>query len=150
MLWPTTASWCGDRERRDRSALTRDALLLQRPLTPSVMALRIRASITFLVVLSWCRHVFATCPECAVSDQQQAKRIKLEAIKQQILSKLHLQDRPNITSPLAREVALEALRRTQGGIPEEEGTEPEEDEAGGRDDYYARPSEIIAFAEPGE
>ncbi|GIY93939.1 hypothetical protein CEXT_475751 [Caerostris extrusa] len=52
--------------------------------------------------------------------------------------------------PLAREVALEALRRTQGGIPEEEGDEPDEDEAGNRDDYYARTSEIIAFAEPGE
>ncbi|GFU40684.1 tubulin polyglutamylase ttll6 [Trichonephila clavipes] len=126
-----------------------DAPLLQRPLTPSVMALRIHASIT-LLVLSWCRQALTTCPECAVSDQQQATRIKLEAIKQQILSKLHLQDRPNITSPLAREVALEALRRTQGGIPDDEGTEPEEDDTGGRDDYYARTSEIIAFAEPGE
>ncbi|GFY44710.1 inhibin beta chain [Trichonephila inaurata madagascariensis] len=113
------------------------------------MALRIHASIT-LLVLSWCRQAFTTCPECAVSDQQQATRIKLEAIKQQILSKLHLQDRPNITSPLAREVALEALRRTQGGIPDDEGTEPEEDDTGGRDDYYARTSEIIAFAEPGQ
>ncbi|GIY93941.1 hypothetical protein CEXT_475761 [Caerostris extrusa] len=74
---------------------TRDAPLLQRPLTPSIM---VRASITLLVLLSWCRHAFATCPECAVSDQQQATRLKLEAIKQQILSKLHLQDRPNITS----------------------------------------------------
>ncbi|GFR26289.1 tubulin polyglutamylase TTLL6 [Trichonephila clavata] len=145
----TTASWCSDREHRDRSPLIRDAPLLQRPLTPSVMALRIHASIT-LLVLSWCRQAFTTCPECAVSDQQQATRIKLEAIKQQILSKLHLQDRPNITSPLAREVALEALRRTQGGIPDDEGAEPEEDDTGGRDDYYARTSEIIAFAEPGE
>lgn len=70
-----------------------------------------------------------------------------------------MQDRPNITSPVARELALEALRRTQGGaLPseteedeEQTGNPPDEDEGTSvRDDYYARTSEIIAFAEPGE
>lgn len=110
------------------------------------------ATATLAVLLPVLAFAATACPECAVSDQHQAARMKLEAIKQQILSKLHLQDRPNVTSPVLRELALEALRRTQGGIPEDEdegGRPPEEDE-GTRDDYYARTSEIIAFAEPGE
>lgn len=101
-----------------------------------------------LLLLSSCAR--SSCPECGISDRQQAARLKLQAIKQQILSKLQMQDRPNITSPLPRKVALEALRQAQG---EQQGPgdnlDPGEEDAP-RDDYYARTSEIIAFAEPGE
>lgn len=101
-----------------------------------------------LLLFSSCAR--SSCPECDISDRQQAARLKLQAIKQQILSKLQLQDRPNITAPLPRKVALEALRQAQG---EQQGPgeplNPGEEDAP-RDDYYARTSEIIAFAEPGE
>ncbi|XP_054724763.1 inhibin beta B chain-like [Uloborus diversus] len=105
---------------------------------------------TLLVAWAACCWLGSACPACGVSDRTQAARLKLEAIKRQILSKLHLQGRPNVSSGLTREVALEALR-TRGALPEEGPPPPEgaEDAPGRGDDYYARTSEIIAFAEPG-
>ncbi|XP_023223242.1 inhibin beta B chain-like [Centruroides sculpturatus] len=97
-----------------------------------------------------------TCPHCiTVGDRQLANRLKVEAIKQQILSKLSLREKPNITAPVSREVALEALRRIglQSMLPPEHSILRDDADVNGgnlgRDDYYGRTSEIIAFAEPG-
>lgn len=53
------------------------------------------------------------CPNCGAlsGSKEQTVHIKVEAIKQQILSKLHLSERPNITATVPRELVMEALRK---------------------------------------
>ncbi|KAH9370962.1 hypothetical protein HPB48_013392 [Haemaphysalis longicornis] len=89
----------------------------------------------------------------AGGDQRQ---IKLDAVRHQILSKLSLRERPpqrrEPASPLARELALEALRRVHL-LPEPRALEDQgapDPRQAQDDDYYGRTAEIIAFAEPGE
>lgn len=55
------------------------------------------------------------CPNClsVASNRPLAERLKVEAIKKQILSKLNLPERPNITASIPRELVLEALRKAQ-------------------------------------
>jgi inhibin beta len=107
------------------------------------------------------------CPNC-VQPEQKRDEIRLETIKRQILSKLGLKEKPNVTSPVPREVILETLYRAEetggqqdggGGLvtqhvlydddssPAPSSTRPPESEP---DDFYGRTSEIIAFAEPGK
>ncbi|XP_077554592.1 inhibin subunit beta [Haemaphysalis longicornis] len=88
----------------------------------------------------------------AGGDQRQ---IKLDAVRHQILSKLSLRERPpqrrEPASPLARELALEALRRVHL-LPEPRALEDQgapDPRQAQDDDYYGRTAEIIAFAEPG-
>jgi inhibin beta len=110
----------------------------------------------------------APCPNC-VQPEQKRDEIRLETIKRQILSKLGLKEKPNVTSPVPREVILETLYRAEetgddqqhsGGSglvtqrvpydddsPAPSSTRPPESEP---DDFYGRTSEIIAFAEPGK
>uniref|UniRef100_T1JDG1 TGF-beta family profile domain-containing protein n=1 Tax=Strigamia maritima TaxID=126957 RepID=T1JDG1_STRMM len=92
------------------------------------------------------------CPHCsqAASEQnrQSADALRLEAIKQQILSKLGLRQKPNITWNIPREVILQTLWRADGvrQLLLEPGSTPPQPET---DDYYARTAEIITFAERG-
>ncbi|XP_076361422.1 inhibin beta chain-like [Tachypleus tridentatus] len=98
------------------------------------------------------------CPQClTVSDRHVSEQLKLEAIKQQILSKLNLNQRPNMTVPVAREVLLEAFQRSSGHLflevlpqdqPVEETVQEQEQEK--HEEYYGKTSEIIVFSEPGE
>lgn len=102
------------------------------------------------------------CPTCYL--ERSTDKIRLEAIKHQILSKLGLKQKPTITLPVPRDVILETLSRA-GDYPSninllnnkeevkktEEETEPEEELLESEpDDFYGRTSEIITFAEPGE
>ncbi|XP_071443075.1 lateral signaling target protein 2 homolog, partial [Hetaerina americana] len=73
-----------------------------------------------------------------------ADNIRLEAIKHQILSKLGLKSKPNVTSPIPRSVVLETLYRAEETRGFMDPTRPPEPE----DDFYGRTSEIITFAEP--
>lgn len=60
-------------------------------------------------------HQMHGCPNCLsiAANRPLAEKLKVEAIKKQILSKLNLPERPNITSPIPRELVLEALRKAQ-------------------------------------
>ena len=109
-----------------------------------------------------------SCPNCVLPEQKRDKaqssdEIRLETIKRQILSKLGLKEKPNVTSPVPREVILETLNRADEMLEQPDGsgnhnimyeddsavpssTRPPESEP---DDFYGRTSEIIAFAEPG-
>lgn len=81
--------------------------------------------------------------------------LRLEVIKKQILSKLGLRHKPNVTHVLPREV-IERVYRTIAGereVLQEDAYAPATSaglEAVDADDYYGRTSEIIAFAEQGK
>lgn len=91
-------------------------------------------------------------------DPPPADSLRLEAIKHQILSKLGMVSKPNVTMGVSREVVLQTLYRAQ-----ETTTSPHHDhdedtvppttrlpqQDGEFDDFYGRTSEIIAFAESG-
>ena len=112
-----------------------------------------------------------SCPNCVLPEQKREKapqqqtsdELRLETIKRQILSKLGLKEKPNVTSPVPREVIMETLNRADEMLEQQDGsgnhhvmydddsaipssTRPPESEP---DDFYGRTSEIIAFAEPG-
>ncbi|XP_068121255.1 inhibin beta B chain-like [Hyperolius riggenbachi] len=57
------------------------------------------------------------CPSCGVQD----KDMMIEVAKQQILQKLHLKERPNITHPIPRGAVANALRRLHLTKPRMEG-----------------------------
>ncbi|XP_039275471.1 inhibin beta chain [Nilaparvata lugens] len=100
------------------------------------------------------------------SSQQDKDSLRLEAIKHQILSKLGLASKPNITSAVSKDVVLKTIRRAQEmSAATLDGGDAGDMQAGGggggsvaagggsvdaeSDDYFGRTSEIIAFAEPG-
>ncbi|XP_076039666.1 inhibin beta B chain-like [Oratosquilla oratoria] len=96
------------------------------------------------------------CPNCLhptnEHEQIALDNLRIEGIKQQILSKLGLRAKPNITSNIPRELLLQTLYRSEEDrklleqVPSDAfGSEDELVE----DDYYAKTSEIISFAEPG-
>ncbi|CAH0774340.1 unnamed protein product [Bemisia tabaci] len=83
--------------------------------------------------------------------------LRLEAIKRQILSKLGLKARPNVTSSVSRELIMETLylaeesRDASMDLLEEETDAPTSTRLPDSepDDFFGRTSEIIGFAEPG-
>lgn len=80
--------------------------------------------------------------------------MRLEAIKSQILSKLGLAARPNVTLSVPREVVRDTIERAEAEESVEEDTDPPttrlpHQEPAEQDDYYGRTREIITFAEPG-
>lgn len=97
------------------------------------------------------------CPNCvhqrSVPDNLAVETLRIEGIKQQILSKLGLRAKPNVTSSIPREVLLQTLYRSEEDRELLEKHPPQlqpSDEELVEDDYYAKTSEIISFAEPGE
>lgn len=103
------------------------------------------------------------CPNCFYKSdsglKSQTDSIRLEAIKRQILSKLGLRQKPNITHSLPRELILETLSRAEdsevlsGNInPDEDNisttsARTTKDETVDADDFYGKTSEIISFGE---
>ncbi|KAL1427959.1 hypothetical protein MTO96_000300 [Rhipicephalus appendiculatus] len=92
-------------------------------------------------------------PSSAALAGDDQRQLKLDAVRHQILSKLSLRERPpqrrESAPPLARELALEALRRVHL-LPEPRALEDQgAPDPRQEDDYYGRTAEIIAFAEPG-
>ncbi|XP_045129651.1 inhibin beta chain-like [Portunus trituberculatus] len=96
------------------------------------------------------------CPNCvhprSVPDARALETLRIEGIKQQILSKLGLRAKPNVTSGIPREVLLQTLYRSEENR-ELLAKQQEEIRSAGEelleDDYYAKTSEIISFAVPG-
>ncbi|KAK9874488.1 hypothetical protein WA026_002837 [Henosepilachna vigintioctopunctata] len=86
--------------------------------------------------------------------------LRLEVIKKQILSKLGLRNKPNVTYSLPREVVLETLYRAENSeffstysrddaiSTTSARTDPQDQMD--VDDFYGRTSEIISFAEQGK
>lgn len=99
------------------------------------------------------------CPNCvhprSVPDARALETLRIEGIKQQILSKLGLRAKPNVTSSIPREVLLQTLYRSEEDRELLQKQREEQLRSAGHeqlldDDYYAKTSEIISFAEPGE
>lgn len=105
-----------------------------------------------------------SCPNCLYKTDKMrspSDNIRLEAIKHQILMKLGLKDKPNVTHDLPREVIMETLFRAEesrGLLSDAESQEDEVPTTSARtsnmdpqdfDDFYGRTSEIITFAEQG-
>ncbi|XP_053311700.1 inhibin beta B chain-like [Spea bombifrons] len=85
------------------------------------------------------------CPSCGVQD----KDVMLELAKQQILQKLHLKERPNITHPIPRGAVVNALRRLHLSKPRMDGLfgSPNWDSNSDNSEVDQQSYEIISFAE---
>lgn len=80
--------------------------------------------------------------------------LRLEAIKAQILSKLGLAARPNVTLTVSRKVVQDTIERAEAmdGVVEARTAPPttgQPQDVAEPDDFYGRTREIITFAEPG-
>ncbi|XP_059415565.1 inhibin beta B chain [Carassius carassius] len=64
------------------------------------------------------------CPTCGMPEMEKGTEelYLVEMAKQQILSKLHLQERPNITQTLPRAALMTALRKLHAGRVRQDGT----------------------------
>ena len=96
------------------------------------------------------------CPNCvhprSIPDARALQTLRIEGIKQQILSKLGLRAKPNVTSGIPREVLLQTLYRSEEDREMLQKQQEQLNTAGEElieDDYYAKTSEIISFAVPG-
>lgn len=108
-----------------------------------------------------------SCPNCLYKNDRDRERsetdkLRLEAIKKQILSKLGLRQKPNVTHSLPKEVIWETLYRAEDensdflrNFDSEENfsttsAKSSTMETVDVDDFYGRTSEIISFAEEGK
>ncbi|XP_045466196.1 inhibin beta chain [Harmonia axyridis] len=106
----------------------------------------------------------SSCPNCVyrngIKDHKvESDNLRLEVIKKQILSKLGLRDKPNVTYSLPREVVLETLYRAENSeffntyrdedFVSTTSARSESKDQMDVDDFYGRTSEIISFAEEG-
>lgn len=105
-----------------------------------------------------------SCPNCLYKSDMDIKsetdNLRLDAIKRQILSKLGLKHKPNVTHTLPREIILETLVRAEdsdgrnfNNVDEDISTTSYRSsilETVDVDDFYGRTSEIISFAEQGK
>ncbi|KAH1003336.1 hypothetical protein HUJ05_011260 [Dendroctonus ponderosae] len=104
------------------------------------------------------------CPNCLFKhdrdrEKLESDKLRLEAIKRQILQKLGLRAKPNVTHSLPKEVVMATLSRAEDGdftgAFGENPDFPTTSEKSGNldtveaDDFYGRTSEIISFAEQG-
>ncbi|KAG7478206.1 hypothetical protein MATL_G00078140 [Megalops atlanticus] len=90
----------------------------------------------------------AGCSSCGMPtmDKGSEEKLLIEIAKQQILSKLHLKERPNITQTVPRAALLTALRKLHAGRVRQDGTldlDNSLQNARARDQAY----EIVSFAD---
>ena len=111
------------------------------------------------------------CPSCqpppdsaSETERQLADTARLESIKRQILIKLGLQAKPNVSTVPSRDFILETLLRAEESLDSESRpangrridgyTDPEVEttttDGSVEDDFFGKTSEIIAFAEQGK
>lgn len=85
------------------------------------------------------------CASCRLSamDKDAEERMMIEIAKQQLLDKLHLKERPNITHTVPRVALLTALRKLHSGRVRQDGTLELENNIPTRDQGY----EIVSFAD---
>lgn len=103
------------------------------------------------------------CPNCLYKTESEFKAVsdnlRLEAIKRQILTKLGLRHKPNVTFTLPREVIMATISRAEDGDAFMSNRDPYEEDYSTTsarsnnvdpvdvDDFYGRTSEIITFGE---
>ena len=108
------------------------------------------------------------CPSCqpplgsaSETERQLADEARLESIKRQILVKLGMHVKPNVTTVPSRDFILETLLRAEESLESESakghdvhpetGRDSETTTVDGvEDDFFGKTSEIIAFAEQGK
>ncbi|XP_026163182.1 inhibin beta B chain [Mastacembelus armatus] len=88
------------------------------------------------------------CASCGLSTMEKGaeERLMIEIAKQQILEKLHLKERPNITQTVPRAALLTALRKLHSGRVRQDGTLELENNIPTKDQGY----EIVSFADINE
>ncbi|XP_013394669.1 growth/differentiation factor 8 [Lingula anatina] len=99
------------------------------------------------------RPTFLNCPHCILREE--AKRFRIEAIKNQILSKLRLKAIPNITGLILPKIPplrsyLDNHPNPNGGmLGDDPNILPQEDVSGlETDDYHATTVKVFNFAHP--
>uniref|UniRef100_A0A1B0GID9 TGF-beta family profile domain-containing protein n=2 Tax=Lutzomyia longipalpis TaxID=7200 RepID=A0A1B0GID9_LUTLO len=85
-------------------------------------------------------------PKCRDCRRGASDALRLEAIKQQILTKLGMAAPPNLTHALPKQLAMETLFRAQEAPMDTKRARRLADEP---DDFYGRTQEIIEFADRG-
>lgn len=96
-----------------------------------------------------------SCASCGHRAPDQSERMNidfLEAVKRHILSRLQMQERPNITHSVPKAAMVTALRRLHAGKVREDGRveiPSFEGQAAYSNEVQAETSEIISFAESG-
>uniref|UniRef100_A0A667WZP2 Inhibin subunit beta C n=1 Tax=Myripristis murdjan TaxID=586833 RepID=A0A667WZP2_9TELE len=105
---------------------------------------------TFLLLASlWLKGLWAGdatgCPSCGLPSMEKdaEERLMIEIAKQQILDKLHLKERPNITQTVPRVALLTALRKLHSGRVRQDGTLELDNNIPAKDQGY----EIVSFAD---
>ena len=85
------------------------------------------------------------CPSCGLPamERDAEQRLMIEIAKQQLLDKLHLKERPNITQTVPRVALLTALRKLHSGRVRQDGTLELENNIPTKDQGY----EIVSFAD---
>lgn len=84
----------------------------------------------------------ASCGSPAMAKDAE-ERLMVEFAKQQLLDKLHLKERPNITQTVPRAALLTALRKLHSGRVRQDGTLELENNLPTKDQGY----EIVSFAD---
>lgn len=85
------------------------------------------------------------CASCGLPPMEKdaEERLMIEFAKQQLLDKLHLKERPNITQTVPRVALLTALRKLHAGRIRPDGTLELENSVPTKDQGY----EIVSFAD---
>lgn len=113
------------------------------------------------------KNPILSCPNCLYENEinrekLETDKLRLEAIKKQILQKLGLRQKPNVTHSLPKEIIWETLSRAEDensdflrNFDREETFSTTSDRSNSMetvdvDDFYGRTSEIIVFAEEGK
>nr|XP_040059739.1 inhibin beta A chain [Gasterosteus aculeatus aculeatus] len=88
------------------------------------------------------------CASCGLPAMEKAaeERLMIELVKQQLLERLHLKERPNITQTIPRAALLTALRQLHSGRVGNDGTLELENTMPAKDQGY----EIVSFADLNE
>ncbi|XP_022604095.1 inhibin beta B chain-like [Seriola lalandi dorsalis] len=88
------------------------------------------------------------CASCGLPamEKDAEERLMIEIAKQQILEKLHLKERPNITHTVPRAALLTALRKLHSGRVRQDGTLELENNVPTKEQGY----EIVSFADISE
>lgn len=85
------------------------------------------------------------CASCGLPamEKDEEQRLMIEIAKQQLLDKLHLKERPNITQTVPRAALLTALRKLHSGRVRQDGTLELDNSLPTKDQGY----EIVSFAD---
>lgn len=98
--------------------------------------------VIFLLTLKLINGVSSGCASCGL-ERETEERAMVEFAKQQLLEKLHLKERPNITQTVPRAALLTALRKLHSGRVRQDGTLELDNSLPVKDKGY----EIVSFAD---